>query len=656
MKNKKLLLFVLASSFLVASCNNAKPSENVSVYDSTVETSTDTTGSSEQSYTADETSSSSSSAKAEKTFTSQSEWTAQDIKDVNDMLGLATLTDLPYIKNYEYYIEEDSLYPNSLFLVAYTTKEEAKAYRDKLASTYTYIETVVEDGTTFYCYMSGKNVYIDCYDEYDSDVKEYIFVANIYYLDDSEGGGSGSSGGDEKVDVDPSIPEDTDGTGLKAINLASAKNVKTVLDLANYENGMPTTGTPSALVIPVEFSDYKADTLGYTIEKLEKAFNGANEETDFYSVDNYFKEASYGKLDINFDIQDTWFTASKSWAEYEKMFAGTDTPTDIYGQSGKDSYASTEQIILNDALKDLSNKGVDLSQYDTNKDGNIDSVVLVYTAPINPKAEGLGWAWRYWNLLADPSSKDHDYYIYNGVNANDYLWCSYEFLFETADGSAFTNKNGMNTNTFIHEYSHVLGIDDYYDTEGEHNPLEGDIMTSTAMDHNPYSKMILGWITDSKLITTRTEVTVTLDAFETSGDTFIISNNWDDDLGAFQQYWVFSYYTGTGLNAGVSGNGALGSEKGLACYKVNSSLSSEKEDGVDYYFIVNNNSTYTDEDGYGSKDTLIEWVNESNPVYTVGQTVGSDNDDNGNAMPYTIEVVSENEGKLTVKITYNVAE
>ena len=53
---------------------------------------------------------------------------------------------------------------------------------------------------------------------------------------------------------------------------------------------------------------------------------------------------------------------------------------------------------------------------------------------------------------------------------------------------------------FIHEFGHILGIDDYYDTSasGEH-PMEGyDIMDAMLGDHNAFSKFNQGWLTSWK--------------------------------------------------------------------------------------------------------------------------------------------------------------
>ena len=74
----------------------------------------------------------------------------------------------------------------------------------------------------------------------------------------------------------------------------------------------------------------------------------------------------------------------------------------------------------------------------------------------------------------------------------------------------------------------MLGVDDYYDTSysGDSDPLDGcDMMSSMLGDHNAFTKINLGWITDSRLVVTNGTVTLQLEAFAKNGDTIIIANN-----------------------------------------------------------------------------------------------------------------------------------
>lgn len=430
------------------------------------------------------------------------------------------------------------------------------------------------------------------------------------------------------------------GEGYKVVNLQNGP-VKTVRNLADYEYGMPTTGKRRVLVIPVEFPDVTAASKNYKVSTIEKAFNGDPSSTYFTSVKDYFYNSSYGQLDIEFDVLDDWFTTSKNWSYYSKI-----VPTDIYGQSGTHSNCSGESLILHEALESIENTK-DLTIYDTDKNGFIDSVIMIYTHDYDERENGdeLAWAWRFWDLMADLSSPipgGYDNYKYDGVYANDYLWASYQFF---KDG--MTNGQNIDIYTFCHEYSHVLGLEDYYDTSYVEHPLDGyDMMDQSMADHSAYSKMALGWIKETRLITAESNVTLELGDFGKTGDTIVFGNNFDETKGAFQEYWLVEYYTNSGNNQ----LGGLFDEEGVLVYHIDSTVEYDRE--YQGYVLKNNNSSYGD--GYGTLNNLIEFAKPTSSkfVYTAGTQFLSANKDNKNKRtPYsfTVDKIGNGSATLTFK-------
>ena len=208
----------------------------------------------------------------------------------------------------------------------------------------------------------------------------------------------------------------------------------------------------------------------------------------------------------------------------------------------------------------------------------------------------------------------------------------------------------MNTYTYIHEFGHILGLDDYYDTSDDSlHPMEScDIMDGMLGDHNPFSKFNLGWITNSKLVTTDSTVTITLNCFTRTGESIIIANNWSTELGAYQEYYIVIYYTNEGLN---SGEGGYFSRDGIVVYHVNASLYSEEYDGEIYYDIYNNNTSPSGE--YGTKDNLIEFVKsaEGNFTYIEGDSLPSVTDNQGYTLSYSFTVKSVEDGQAILTFT-----
>lgn len=554
---------------------------------------------------------------------------------------------IPFIPNNEYYIEGyydvDDYEHGINFYTIGNTQADFDAYLNKFSSWELYKTYQDEYGDTWYCYIKN-DVVVDVAYYYDGG---YYYVDLYVYSDLStdieEGGGTGDSGsggtGNTNDDVitneGAGLPSDSD--GVFDVDFNKAQYVKKVSDQGYYLDGCPSTGSPAVLVIPVEFSDSKASSKGYTTDKLVNAF-GKGGVTDYYSVYDYYYISSYGQLELDITVLDYWFCP-----QYDSTYYYNAT-YDYYG----DEIAIGDQLVLNEALAYLAGT-MDLSQFDSDNNGIIDSVVLINTLDIGE--EDFYWAYRYWNIYTDDEGY---YYEYDGVSANDYLWASYEFLYESYDAAGNTvydDTSVMNTYTYIHEFGHILGLDDYYDTAYIGEPMSGcDMMDGMTGDHNAYSKFNLGWLTTSRLVVTDSSVTLTLEDFSKNGDTIILANNWDEKLGAYQEYYVIVYYTNNGLNAGDEYG--YFSRDGIVVYHINSSLYKEEMDGEIYYDVYNNNTDGSDQ--YGTEDNLIEFIKsrEGNFTYVEGDTLPAVTDDNGDALKYTFTVDALTD--TTATITFSV--
>jgi hypothetical protein len=175
-----------------------------------------------------------------------------------------------------------------------------------------------------------------------------------------------------------------------------------------------------------------------------------------------------------------------------------------------------------------------------------------------------------------------------------------------------------------------------------------DIMDSMKGDHNAYTKINFGWITSSRLIVTDSSVTVDLEAFSKNGDTLILANNWDPQLGAYQEYYVIMYYTSSELN---SGEGGYFLRDGIVVYHVNSSLYREDYEGVTYYDVYNTNTSPTG--SYGTVNNLIEFVTHSDETYTyvVGDKLPTVELDGGETLKYTftVDALTSDSATITVR-------
>ena len=320
-------------------------------------------------------------------------------------------------------------------------------------------------------------------------------------------------------------------------------------------------------MIPVQF---KNDSFtSKELSDLEIAFNGTDAQTGWNSVKTYYQTSSYGKLDITFDIYGTPVTMPERYSSYE------------YDEYGSEN-------ILEYALKTID-PYVDLSDYDTNGDGYIDAVYIVYSAPINYDSDDSIY-WAFVNWLFDGEE-------YDGVCAHYYFFGSIDFMYEETENDYYYPIGGLkiNASTYIHETGHLLGLDDYYDYYENTGSDEGlgnaDMMDSTVGDHNAYSKLILGWVTPTVITSTQT---VSINPFESSGEFLMILLDYDGTY--FSEYLIIDLYSATGLNkmhADIEGSFLYdGARFGARIYHVSSSIKKPYND--DYYSFTDNNNSISD--------------------------------------------------------------
>ena len=556
------------------------------------------------------------------------DFTASEKETFNTFCGFV----IPFIPNDGYSVEAYSIDGETgiNFYTSGNTSAEFSAYKS-LFSAYTFVESYDDDyGDTWYTYEKG-GFYIDiAYYYYDV---EYGYLVDVYvYTTSSDNDGNGGNGGNSGNSGNTNLPTEED--GVLDVDFTDATNVKNVTDQGYYLDGCPTTGSPAVLVIPVEFRDVTAASKGYTTEAIKNAFMEGG-ECDYYSVYDYYYISSYGQLTLDITVLDYWFKPQYSSTYY------ANATIDYFGEK----VPGGDQLIMDEALSYLAAR-MDLSKFDSDNNGVIDAVIFINTLEIGE--EDFYWAYRYWNIYADESGY---YYEYDGVVANDYMWASYQFLYESEDGLNYDDTSLMNTYTYIHEFGHVLGADDYYDTADVEHPMDGcDVMDAMTGDHNAFTKFNYGWLTTSRLVVTDSSVTLTLEDFSKNGDTIIIANSWDEKLGAYQEYYIVVYYTSNGLNDPDIGGGYF-QRDGIVVYHVNATLTSENYDGETHYDIYNNNTNYSDE--YGTKDNLIEYVKSGNDTFTyiVGDSLPQVTDDNGNLLSYTFTVDSLDGEYATITFT-----
>lgn len=310
---------------------------------------------------------------------------------------------------------------------------------------------------------------------------------------------------------------------------------------SSVKSGYPLGGTPKSLVILVNFKDKSFITnspLSAFTNLLNQTGYSANGGTG--SARDYFSNNSMGTFNPQFDVVGP-YTLPYAMAYY----GGNDT-------SGSDK--NPRQMVI-DACTLASAAGVDFSQYDTDGDGFVDNVFIYYAG--NNEAEGAPatTVWPHRWTLADYTTK------FNGKTVLDYA-CTSELR-----GSSGSNMCGVGT--FCHEFGHVLGLDDMYNTNNDYsyNTLSyWDIMDSgpylnsgrTPPSYSAYERFYLNWLTPIEL---RTSKNITLDTLTTSNKAFLISQTGNHNLNGSNpnpvEFFLLENRQNKGWDSYLPGHGML---------------------------------------------------------------------------------------------------
>ena len=310
---------------------------------------------------------------------------------------------------------------------------------------------------------------------------------------------------------------------------------------------LPSLGKHKIPVILVEFSDveFSVENPKATFDKYLNGKELFNKETDpemgqnYAGVAKYFKDMSFGKFEPEFEV-------------YGPVNLGK--PLATYGAG----YSSQENmgLLLTDACTAVDDE-VDFTQYDSNDDGNIDLIYIIYagfsqsiagnsTDCIHPKS-------GYLSLAKSFDGMDVKRY---GVN-------------NELNGTPADQANGPIINgigLFCHEFSHCMGLPDLYPKSGSiaeacinQNMDYWSLMDAgeyTANGYRPtaytaWERERLGWM---EIGTLTGPSNVELKSLDEGGAAFRIYND-KDETG--HEYYIVENVQNNGWNKNLFGNGLM---------------------------------------------------------------------------------------------------
>lgn len=295
---------------------------------------------------------------------------------------------------------------------------------------------------------------------------------------------------------------------------------------------VPTTGEVYVPVLLVQYKDVKfaqGDPVTEFHELLnsEEPFTG---RSGYASARKYFMDQSEGQFAPTFDVLGP-VTLSRNM-EY-------------YGGNDEEGSDLRPAEMVQEACR-LVNSAADFKRYDNNGDGYVDFVYVIYAGygeASNPdELENTIWphAWA----LPTPLSADN-------VKVQQYA-CSNEL-------SGYYGSTLAGIGTLLHEFSHCLGLPDFYDTSGgagfgmgvwsvmDYGCYNND--GHTPCGYTAYEKDCLGW---KSLVELDNPATVTLKPLGEGGTGYKIVNEANPD-----EFYVVEYCRKAGWNAYAPAEGML---------------------------------------------------------------------------------------------------
>jgi len=262
---------------------------------------------------------------------------------------------------------------------------------------------------------------------------------------------------------------------------------------AKARRAQQTTGLDRLLasrgaVILVNFADkeFKSTNAGMTEWAMgdNYTYNGATG-----SIRQYFRDQSWGDFNLEIDVVGP-VNVSHNYSYYGK--------NDSWGNDMR-----ADELVVEACRLAHDSLGLDFSGYDSNNDGDVDWVVILYAGKGEADGGAANTVWPH----------QYELHYTNKEFKLDGKWVDHYCCLNELDGTTGT-RNGIGT--FCHEFSHVMGLPDFYATNGEehHTLLSWDIMDygaylnggNTPPSYSAYERWFMGWFrprlinTDCKVI------------------------------------------------------------------------------------------------------------------------------------------------------------
>ena len=305
------------------------------------------------------------------------------------------------------------------------------------------------------------------------------------------------------------------------------------------EFGVPThyTGSKKGIIILVNFSDVQFQTANNQARFDDIANReGYNVSPFTGSVHDYFTAQSYGQFDLTFDVVGPVTLSQK------RSYYGQDAD----GMAGNDM--RPEQMVV-EACQAV-NDDVTWADYDWDGDGEVDQVFILYAGQGQADGGSASTIWPHEWVLSEVLGNA---ITLQGTRIDTYA-CGPEL-----NGSSRINGIG----TICHEFTHCLGIPDFYDTSEEGNNFgmsSWSLMDYgsynndgyTPCDYTGYERWFCGWVNPVVIDPEQVQQVEGMKPINQTADVCVIYNQANDN-----EYYILQNIQKDGWNKYAPGEGLL---------------------------------------------------------------------------------------------------
>lgn len=337
--------------------------------------------------------------------------------------------------------------------------------------------------------------------------------------------------------------------GTKEADMVARRHAPLRIIGNNRPAYFPHTGTPRVLTILVNFAD-EAFSVNQPKEAFRQFFNG-DEQRDLGngnnynigSVARYFNAMSNGAFTPAFDVYGP-VTVERNMA--------------FYGGNNENSNADEKpQQLLRDAIKLVEDSVGNAADYDSDNDGNIDCVFLVYAGLGQNFGGGPSTVWAVTSTSASAAT-------FKGKNVGLYTMAAELAPIKVSND----NDNYMISGIGVacHEFSHAMGLPDIYpynaSAQVDNQEMEyWDLMDGGEYVRNGFAptaytaweKAQMGWDVDIRTLEQNGSYTMSTTT-EQGGTAYKMTNPANKNGN---EYMMLENVQRTGWNRYVPGHGLL---------------------------------------------------------------------------------------------------